>query len=419
MLAAAMAATIVNAAAATVEEQLRALQQQNQTLLGLVEKQQQQIDALNGRLERIVADEAPPASRAAAAPTRRDVRLIVSGEFGLSFFGGSSDAQYSNEEFRVDDSNVYLEAELARGLYAFGEIQLSRREALDEAYKIGELYLEWENVLGRWTAERLVNLRFGRVDVPFGEEYLVRTPLKNSLVTHSLGDVWGTDEGLVVFGEAGRFDYALAVQNGGQQLMRDFDSDKALTVRVGLNPADGWRISASAYRTGELNAASEPLSEIWIGNNVFRSIGSPGTSRYEGSLWQLDLRYAWDDGHVLGAWGGARYDDNDPLADNARRFTSFHLEAMQGFGRHLYGAVRYSRLEADEGYPLAGLGNFGKYFLGSLFTEDLWRASAGLGYRFNPSAVLKLELTREERTLAGGAEGSAVNQVSAQAALGF
>lgn len=414
-------ASVANAA--DIGEQLAALQAQNRTLHALVERQQEQIDVLRGRLDSLAAETPAPTSvdRAAPAlPTRGGGRLIVSGEFGLSYFGGSADAQYANHEFRVDDSNVYLEAELARGLYAFGELQLSRREALDEAFKIGELYLEWENPFGGLLPEGAATVRFGRVDTPFGEEYLVRTPLKNPLITHSLGDVWGTDEGLVLFGAGGRFDYALAVQNGGQQLMRDFDSDKALAVRLGFEAGRGLRFSASALRTGELNVANEPLSETWIGNNVFRSIGSGATTHYEGSLWQLDARYAWRDGHVLGAFGGARYDDNDPLADNAVAFTMYHLEAMQSLGGGFYGAMRYSRLRArDGGYPLAGLGNFNKYFLGSILTEDLWRLGAGVGYRFNASALLKLELTREERTLSGGAEAPAVNQLSAQAALGF
>lgn len=411
------------AQAASVDDQMRALLAQNESLRTLVERQQEQIDVLRGRVDAIVqtpaADAVPDLPESRGPAPRRDGRIIISGEFGLSYFGGSSDAQYSNHEFRVDDSNIYIEAELARNLYAFGELQLSRREALDEDFKIGELYLEWENVLGAWTSERLVNLRFGRVDAPFGEEYQVRTPLKNPLITHSLGDIWGTDEGVVIFGERGTFDYAVAVQNGGQQLMRDHDSDKALTGRIGFSPHPSLRLSASAYRTGELNATREPLSEIWIGNNVLRSIGSAGTTGYEGSIWQIDARYRWSKGHVLGAFGGARYDDNDPLADNSRRFTMFHVEALQSLSDHVYGAIRFSHLEVDDGYPLAGLGNFNKYFLGTIQTEQLWRLGAGLGYRFNPSAILKLELTREERTLAGGVEGEGVNQLSAQAALGF
>ncbi len=424
LMAGCATASVFAASGSAVDEQLRLLTAQNETLRTLVERQQEQIDALRGRLDTLDSGPRPPSfAEASVAPAsvrpRRDGRVIISGEFGLSYFGGSSDAQYSNHEFRVDDSNLYIEAELARNLYAFGELHLSRREALDENFKLGELYLEWENVFGGALVERLVNLRFGRVDVPFGQEYLVRGPLKNPLITHSLADVWGTDEGVVVFGEGRGFDYAFAVQNGAQLLIRDHDSEKALTGRIGFAPTPRLRLSASALRTGGLDAANEPLSEVWIGNTVFRSIGSSGTTSYESSLWQVDARYGWRGGHVLGAYGQGRYKDNDPVTANTRRFTQFHLEAVQDFGDAFFGAIRYSSLRAHRGYPLAGLGNFNKYFLGNILTEDLWRLGAGVGYRFNRSALLKLELTREERTLAGGAEGEAVNQVSAQAALGF
>ena len=41
------------------------------------------------------------------------------------------------------------------------------------------------------------------MNLPFGEEYQVRNAIDNPLVTHSLSDVWGIDEGVQVYGTLG------------------------------------------------------------------------------------------------------------------------------------------------------------------------------------------------------------------------
>ena len=304
-------------------------------------------------------------------------------------------------------------------MYFFGEMQLAKREALDESFRLGEFYLEFENVSGAWGGpDRLVNVRVGRVDTPFGEEYQTRDPLANPLITHSLSDIWGTDEGVMVYGEFDRASYAVAVQNGSSKTMRDYNADKALALRIGFDATSRLHLSASAMRTGELASAREPLSEVWIGNNVFRNIGSALSTTHEAELAELDATYTWTNGHVAAAAGRARYRDNDPLADNTRRFTYYQIEAVQAFTRQIYGALRFSTLEVDRGYPLAGIGNFSKYFLTSLATEELQRLSVGGGYRFTPSVVVKFDYTWEDGKLTTGT--SRDNRLfSVETALGF
>ena len=196
--------------------------------------------------------------------------------------------------------------------------------------------------------------------------------------------------------------YALAAQNGGLSQLRDYDSDKALTLRVGWDPETWLHLSVSAARTGKLSTVSpvtntgDNLSALWFGNGFFRALGPASrTPNFWVNLYEADAKVRWKTGHVAAAVGQADFDDADPLLDNSRRMRYGYLEAMQYVTEQLYGAARYSQINAPGGYPLAGLGNMGQYFFRPSFTEELRRFSLGFGYRFGPPLVLKLEYSWE------------------------
>jgi len=414
-----LAACVLGCAASASADPLQELIEQNKLMRAQLEAQQRQLDEL--RVQMSVMRESASAPREEGAPREETSgrRIAISSEVGLSFFASSNDGQYRNEEFRVDDANLRLEAQISRRTYFSGELQLSKHESPDENFHLGEFYLEFEDVSGALGGpERLVNVRLGRVDVPFGEEYQNRDPLTNPLIAHSVSDVWGTDEGIELYGELGRVDYALAVLNGGSKISRDFNADKSVALRVGFGVLPRLHVSASAMRTGELNSAAEPLSEIWIGNSFFRNIGSARSTTHEAEMAEIDARYTWSSGHLWAAGGRARYRNNDPVADNTRRFTYFQIEGVQSLWGNFYGALRYSSLRADRGYPLAGIGNFKKYFFSSLQTRELERLSLGGGYRFNPSLLIKVDYTLEQGELTTDTDRDN-RMFAAQAAVGF
>lgn len=402
------------------EEPWKELQEQNRLLRAQIQAQQRQLDELRGQVERLAEGrEGSFGTQNSTSSPASDRKLIVSGEVGAAWFAASQNGQYANKEFRIDDANIRLEASIAKNTYLFGEVQLVKREAPDENFRLGEFYFEFENVSGAWGGpDRLVNVRVGRVDIPFGEEYLYRDPLTNPLVTHSLSDIWGTDEGVEIFGEFGRSSYAVAVQNGSSKTMRDYNSDKSVTFRYGYDLTPRLRVSASAMRTGKLDSVREPMSEVWIGNNLFRNIGSTASTLHQAEIGELDSIYRWRGGHLMVAAGRARYRDNDPRADNTRHFTYYQAEAMQFLTREWYAAARFSTLTADRGYPLAGIGSFGRYFMGSLQTKEMERITLGAGYRFNRSLVLKFDYTFEDARLTTGAPRD-TQMFSFESAIGF
>jgi hypothetical protein len=394
---------------------MQELLEQNRALQAQVRAQQKTIEELMAKTSELAraserherdlhdlrAGEGAAATSAGAAGREHEVR--VSAEAGAAFFHTGREGQFPKDEFRVDDPVIAVEAPVWKDVYFFGEMKLLTREANAENFQLGELYVDFENVSGAWGARGLLGVRAGRINIPFGEEYLVRTPVTNPLVSHSLSDIWGVDEGLEAYGRVGPVQYVFAVQNGGVSRLRDFNADKALVGRLGWDPLSWLHLSASAMRTGELASTADSLSEVWFANGFFRAIGPlPRTSMYQGSLAELDARMHWRTGRLSAAGGQARYRDNDPLANNARRMRYGYVEWVQSMTDRLYGAVRYSAISAPRGYPLAGWGNVGRYFFSPLLTERLQRFSLGLGYRFGDPLVVKFEYTWERGRMLGG-----------------
>ncbi len=401
------------------EIDVQTLVEQNRQLLEQVRAQQNQIDELRTRLDRLDKTPAPVQPLPPVAESGRQIRL--SGEAGVGFFNSGSNGAQPNSEFRVDDARIFIEASVWRNVYFYGGLELTTREANDEYFHVGELYVDVENL---WSSGRDFNLslRAGRFNIPFGEEYQVRNVMDNPLISHSLADIWGIDEGLQIYGKAGRVRYNLAVQNGGHKTLRDYDSDKAWTARLSLDATPRLTFSASAMRTGDLAVGGDALSEIWFANAFFRAVGSTATTRTFGAeLAELDAAYRWPTGHLKANVGWVRFDDDSTAADYSRNLSYYSIEGVQRLSEKVFASARYSAIDTPRGYPLAGLGNAGKYFYNPFapLTKDLQRLSLGLGYRFGPPLVWKVEYSREDGHLVNGAKRNDTDMLSSILGIRF
>lgn len=410
---------------------MEALQKRNATLEELVRQQQSVIENLNRRVSVIEETEAKrvdqnksPVETAPAKPGSGFSfgRVNISGEGGVAFFHSGSKGQFPNSEFRVDEAKLFIEAPIWGNVYFFTELNLAQRESEDLDLRVGEFYLDFENLFGLEENPRLVNLRLGRLDVPFGEEYMVRDAIDNPLISHSLMDFWGVDEGVELYGSAGKFSYVLAVQNGGVLVAQDFTKDKAVVGRLAYDPTRWLHLSVSAMRTGDLDAELDSLSEIWFGGGWFRSIGGPGTTRFHANLIEGDVALRWTGGHLKTFGGAICYDDNDPAQSNARSMYFYSVEGKQQLTRKLYAAARFGQIFADGGYPLAGNADLGEYFFNyspAALTSELWRLSLGLGYRFHENLLIKAEYTIERGQTLGGDNRDQEDLFAAEAAFKF
>ncbi len=196
---------------ADLERRLKNLELQNQALMEQLQRQQETIDRLSREVQ---SGRGGGASDELSPPLEKETRgfsigkVHIGGEGGLGFFHTGSKGQFSNSEFRVDEAKLFVEAPIWRRVYFFGELDLviREREPDDDNIKVGELYVDFENVSALWNQDNVLSIRLGRMDIPFGEEYLTRDVIDNPLISHSLSDLWGIDEGIEFYGKAGRFD---------------------------------------------------------------------------------------------------------------------------------------------------------------------------------------------------------------------
>ena len=150
------------------------LQQQNKQLQDQLRKQQELIDSLTHKVSEIQDlnakrdgvltglkaeikagnEEPPPANKALPFG-----KVNLSGEGGVAFFHSQSKGQTPNAEFRIDEARVFLEGPVWQDVYFFTELNLATRELTDLNLRVGELYLDFENVSQLWHRDRMLNLR--------------------------------------------------------------------------------------------------------------------------------------------------------------------------------------------------------------------------------------------------------------------
>jgi len=418
-----------------VNEQIQLLIKQNAALQETVRQQQGVIENLNrrvGDIERTAAEKSRAEAEAdtAGKPLPNEPadtagfklgRINISGEGGLALFSGQANSAFPETQFRVDEAKLFVEAPIWGDVYFYSELNLAARENDDLDLYLGELYLDFEDISQLWGKQRQLNLRIGRIDIPFGEEYLYRDAIDDPLVSHSLTDMWGVDEGVELYGSLGKFGYVVAVQNGGIPGTRDYNGDKAVVGRFSYDPNRWLHLSVSGMRTGDLDAQNDNLSELWFGGGWFRSIGSTNTTTFHANLVQGDIALKFARGTLRAFGGYAQYDDDDPTANNRRNFYYYSVEGVLDVTKKFYTAARFGQIFVNRGYPLPGQGNQGYYFFNPFGprAEQLWRCSIGVGYRFSPHLVVKTEYSFEGGQQVGGTSRDNVNVFAAQAAFGF
>ncbi len=284
---------------------------------------------------------------------------------------------HPGDDVRADELRLSLESRLRPGATLRAEIEGARPEDDDPRLRLGELALALHPAGG----DDRSALRLGRLAIPFGEESRSRRALDNPLVSRSLADPHGYDQGAGYVLRGGLADLEAAVQDGGP------GGAPALAARAGLAPFWWLRISLSGYRSGWIEEGrSSPLR--FEGERI----RAAGGEDYRLDLVQADGRIQWESGQLGAALGRLRM-GGEPGAD-AIRYGS--VEASHTIFWGLYAAARYSRIE--EG------------------ADARDRLSLGAGVRWHSDLVFKVEYTREELPAdeGGRSESLASVQVAAR-----
>jgi hypothetical protein len=85
----------------------------------------------------------------------------------------------------------------------------------------------------------------------------------------------------------------------------------------------------------------------------------------------------------------------------------------------LYGAARYSEIRVPGGYPLVGLAQAPEYGVPFSLTDEIRRLSLGLGYRFGPPLVLKIEYSWNSGRTTTGADRNGENFFGTEVGVKF
>ena len=394
-----------------IQKEVEQLRHENKALLDRVQAQDNLIENLGRRISNVEQTSSHPSQDRNGAlsdgnspvPATHDSsglsfgKINISGEGGVAFFDNGKNGAFPNSEFRVDEAKLFIESPVWEDVYFFNELNLTLRESPNESTSVGELYIDFENVSQLWGREGQLNVRIGRMDIPFGHEYQTRDAILNPLISHSLSDTWGVDEGVELYGRIGKFNYVFAVQNGSHPSLRDYTSDKAVVGRIGFSPTDWLEASVSGMRTGASDVPSYEMTELWFGNGFIRALGAmTNTSLSHAELVELDLRAHWTRGHIATAGGYIHFDDNDTTTNNRRDVYYYYVEGVQGLTRKLYVATRWSQILAERGFPVVGYESFRPYFTDNAeLVSNIWRLSLGLGYDWSKQLRFKVEYGME------------------------
>jgi hypothetical protein len=412
-----------------LKKEIDELREQNRLLQQQLQEQRQMIDQLSGKVSGLqqtneqrtaeLRELKATLDNTSALPVKPKSlslgNVVLSGEGAAGYFDSQSAGKYPNGAFLVDEARLFVDAPLMEDVYFYGEVDLQTREEYNLGVFLGELYLQAENLGKWWHQDEMLNLRLGQFYTPFGEEYQYRFAIDNALISHSLSDLWGLGAGLELYGSWQPLSYVVAVQDGGISTLNDNEADKAVSGRIGYDPASWLHLSVSGMRTGHLSVANDGISGEWFGNGFFTPLSATSTSIFQATLAEADAQAKWKGGYLRLAGGYADYDDNRPAVDDHRDIYYYYAEVLQHLAPKFYGAVRWSQILAPGGYPI--LANSTAF--PGLSTTDLWRLSLGLGYRFNEHLLLKIEYAFEQGRLANGGFRDHENLFGAEAAFKF
>ncbi len=323
--------------------------------------------------------------------------LSVSG-FGAFWLADSgSDGTRPEPGFVIKETTLFVEANAWDDISFFFEIQTNALQRDNsQSVSTGEVYAHFRNVLRRW-GDDLLSVKVGRVDIPFGEEYLWQDAPDNPLISNSAAYPWLWDEGLVLYGKLRGIGWVASMMDGTIARSVEDDPAKAVSFKLYGTPWTPLYLSASVMKNGATAA-----SALILGGSLFQPVGVWGESAlgqspskmvdallYEGyakvkASRKLDFEFSY---------GRAFVNDEDRSFD--RDLTWFMVQP-RFFVRHdLWVVARYSEIgtyDSNAGYHFGGEFLAGGNQAFGYDAKRLQRFSVGAGWRANPRVAIKLEV---------------------------
>lgn len=423
-------------------------------LRSLVEKQQRQIEEqrriINILLERVSALESqeifPPKKKVdlsyeetmevKGGAAKEHIlakewfrRFDVSGFGAAGFLRTGQDAKRPKGGFLNYEASLFIDADVWDDVSFFTEVQTIRLG--DENTKLlrtAEVYLHLRNVLKN-ISDDLLGIKVGRMDIPYGEEYLWQDAIDNPLLTYSTGWPYGWDEGILLYGRLGKLGWIASLMDGSDVRGTDDDADKAVSLKLYGKPTKSLYLSSSFMRNGEagqsaMEFAGSHIEAVGRGDHS-SSLGVSPSTKVNSYLYELDARYTFNTkGYLSLTFGQVFVDDDTSIFD--RDFIYFSLEPLYNLTDKFYLILRFSGIgtfDDEEGYHFDGKPYADGNSKFGYDTKSLFRAALGVGYRLNPRTLIKVEYSHDDFKLIRASTKNAADEdrdlIGAQVAVKF
>ena len=328
--------------------------------------------------------------------------MHIGGNLAFSASDGQRDAAFvpPHAGFAIGPLTAVVDADVSDRFSVLWEIR-----TFNSAAYTGLLYARADRLFGL----EGVNAELGRVQIPFGEEYIrAYYPIDNPLVTNTVAFPWGYDVGAKLFGEAAdkRISWDAAVLNGSEKTNATDGDQRSFAGRVRFKPVKGLQATLSALTTGRngSDAASTPgKAALEIGGYNVGALGS--SNEVSAQAYGADLVIGSgspDELWLSGGFVGVRRPADASGRNMNRNLWYGSAEGRHDFTSKLYAAARWSFLKSDvkdgTAEPIEAANGWDA---GSLSGEvsEVDRLSVGVGWRVDPRAVVKLEYAADYAAL--------------------
>jgi hypothetical protein len=335
----------------------------------------------------------PPPSHVLA--TRWFERFDVWGFAAFDYLHTGNDGNYSEGAFVVKETSLFVDAKVWDEISVFYELQVIRLGKDNQKIgQTGELYAHFRNIYCN------IGMKVGRVDIPFGEEYLQQDSIVNPLISFSAAYPYGFDEGIVLYGNNYGLGWILAVTDGTDARSVEDNREKAINAKLYGKPTDRVYLSGSFMRNGR--AAK---SAFEFGGSHFQPIGASHVStlgpspspEVDAILYEVDARFFGCGKDYLALSFGQAFQDDNTSTHN-RDILWFSVEGVRYLCEDVYFVARYSEIgtyNSFEGYHFDGKITAGGNSSYGYDAKRLQRAAVRLGWKPNPRTLIKAEISRD------------------------
>lgn len=305
--------------------------------------------------------------------------------------------------FEIKEATLFIEADIWRDTSLFVELQTNRLGKDDQVFtRTGEVYLHFRDIpLGDAYS---FGMKTGRIDIPFGEEYLWQDSIDNPLITTSAAYPYGFDEGLLIYSSFKGINWIAAVTDGTDARSIEDDSEKAWNVKLYGDLTDELYLSLSFMSNGEAAKSAFEFGGSHfqpVGASHQSSTGSSSSDSVDAILGQIDAKYSFVispslAGYIALSVGAAEQSDDQSIFD--RDILWFSVEPSISYNHSWYGVVRYSEIgsyDDDEGYHFDGKTFAGGNSAFGYDTRTFSRLGVGIGWVPHPNLRAKFEVGKD------------------------